>query len=168
MNAIQSLKEKSRKFGAISFTGLALLSVLGTAASADQDNHLKNWVKAADAAVDDVMKYPLFAKRNGQSGWSEFTVTIDRTGEIVASDLVASYGRRRLQSAAKRVLEKVEFPAIPSNYEDNRLTFRLQLSYLLASSASKTHALQRITRVRGEELPSAPSGRIEILSAPAD
>ncbi len=154
-------------------SSLVVLSVVGAfaasfVASADQDRGLEGWTKTANAAVDDVMTYPAIAARRGHSGRSNFRVTVDRAGDIIASDLVESYGKYSLKSAAQRVLKNVDFPAIPADYDGESLTFSLQLNYIVAGSAQQARALERATEVRGEAVPYASSGSIRILSASAD
>lgn len=150
-------------------TALSLIGALAatSAASADEDRGLGNWKRAADEAVDDVMKYPLLASSRGLSGRSVFTVTIDRDGDVVESNLVENAGSGILKSAARRVLRNAEFPALPASYDGEELKFSLRLNYIIASNPVEARRLQREGQVRGEEIRSGTpiASRITILAS---
>lgn len=153
-------------------TSCALLGVLAFAgiAQADADTGLRAWAKQADASVDDVMVYPAFAVKRGLSGRSVFEVTIDRYGRVIDSEMIENVGDRRLRSAARRVLQKADFPALPSDYSGEDLRFSLRLNYIIAGSAAEARALMRAPEVRGEEISSGTpiAGRVTILSQASD
>ncbi|MBO6503837.1 MAG: TonB family protein [Kordiimonadaceae bacterium] len=159
-------------FKAKTITAMALAGgmALTGAAQADQYSGLGGWANQADKSVDDVMVYPSFAVKRGLSGRSTFRVTVDRSGEVIESDLTDFSGDRMLKSAARRVLERAEFPALPASYNDESLTFSLRLNYLIASSAAEERALLRETEVRGEAVSRGTpiAGRIAILSQVSD
>jgi len=138
--------------------------------AAGEDTGLQTWVRDADAAIDDVMVFPAYAAKRGHSGRSVFTVTVDRSGNVIDSEMVTHSGISRLKSAAKTVLRKVEFPALPANYDSQELRFSLRLSYINASSPAAARALERRTLVRSEKLASGRpvAGRITVLSSAAD
>lgn len=147
--------------GGLAFTG---------AAQADQYAGLGGWAQQADRSVDKVMVYPSFAAKRGLSGRTTFRVTVDRSGEVIESDLTDFSGDRMLKSAARRVLERADFPALPASYDDESLTFSLRLNYLIASSAAEERALLRETEVRGESVSRGTpiASRITILTQASD
>lgn len=155
-----------------SFASLALIGtfVFAGAAQADQDTSLRSWVKQADESVDDVMRYPSFAAKRGYSGRSVFHVTVDREGNVLKSELVDSAGDISLRSAASRVVQRAEFPALPASYDEDQLRFSLRLNYIIAGSPATARALMRDAEVRSEEISSGTpvASRISILSASAD
>ena len=162
MSYVQSRRSPFQKVFAV-LVGMAALA--GTA-HAGQDNGLYGWAKNADAAVDEVMVYPAFAARRGWSGRSVFTVTVDRNGDVIDSELVSNSGKRSLRTAARKVLARTEFPALPANYRGKELRFRLRLNYFIAGNQAHARALMRSARVRSEEVSHGMStaGRITILS----
>lgn len=155
-----------------SIAAMALMSGLGYSGSAlaDHDGSLQSWAKQADQSVDDVMHYPSFAAKRGESGQSVFSVTVDRDGNVIESTLQSSYGDASLRSAARRVVKRADFPALPANYEEDALTFSLQLSYHSVGSAAEARALARETEVRSESLSSGTpvAGRITLLTQASD
>lgn len=144
---------------------MAVLSA-GGAAQAGEDNGLGAWVESANEAVDKVMHYPRAARKYGYSGRSTFSVTINRDGDVVESDLLDSTGRIVLRAAAKDVLRKADFPALPSGYDGEELRFALKLNYQIAGTADEMRALQNNARVRSEKISAGTpvAGRITILS----
>lgn len=148
-----------------SLTIAGLLATAGSV-SAGEDNGLKAWTNSANKAVDEVMVYPTIAFKRGLSGRSAFEVTIDRNGDVVDSQIMMSAGDNMLRSAAKRVLRKTDFPALPASYRGEELRFSLRLNYAIAGSASEARALKRGTKVRSEEISSGTpvASRITILS----
>ncbi len=147
--------------GGFAFTG---------AVQADQYTGLHSWAQEADKSVDDVMVYPSFAVKRGLSGRSNFRVTVDRSGEVIDSDLTDWSGDPMLKAAARRVLKRAEFPALPTSFDDESLTFSLRLNYLIAGSPIEARALMRETEVRGETVSRGTpvAGRITILSQVSD
>lgn len=155
-----------------SVAALALIGgvALTGAAHADQDSGLNAWASQADKSVDEVMVYPTFAAKRALSGQTTFRVTVDRSGDVVDSTLTDTSGDIALRSAARRVVSRADFPALPSSFESDKLTFSLRLNYLIAGSAAEAKALERGTEVRGEAVSSGTpiAGRITILSQVAD
>lgn len=167
---MKNVQTKNRAFArrstraAIVSTALVTAFVMGGLAKADDDSGLYAWARAADQSVDEVMVYPSIALRRSQTGRSVFEVTVDRSGQVVGSDLVENFGAPALKSAARRVLRQAEFPALPANYRGEQLTFSLRLNYLIAGSEMEARALRRSARVRGEPVSSGriASGAISI------
>ena len=113
---------------------IAALTTLGGAAMADEKpEDLKQWLNGAGEAVDDVMYYPTFAIRRGDDGTATFEVTIDRNGNVKSFETTERTGHASLDSAARRVVSKADFPAIPANYIYDEMTFDLVLNYQVQS-----------------------------------
>ncbi len=147
------------------FAPLAVLAGLATsgAANAGDDNGLYACARAADNSVDEVMVYPGFAAKRSQSGRSVYEVTVDRSGNLVDADLIESAGHRSLRTAARKVVEQAEFPALPSDYRGDHLTFSLRLNYIIAGSDMEARALKRRTRVESETISSGQIASGSIL-----
>lgn len=122
------------------------------AAQAGHDSGLNAWAESAGSSVDKVMTYPVFAARKGDQGYASFRVTVNRAGDVVASDLLQRTDSPLLNSAARRVVERADFPALPADYDGKELTFSLQLNYALAGSAMEQRNLMREGRVTGREI----------------
>ncbi|WP_286828477.1 MULTISPECIES: TonB family protein [Kordiimonas] len=136
--------------------GAAALSVmlLGGAAQAGHNGGLDAWAESAGSSIDKVMKYPAFAARKGDQGYASFRVTVNRAGDVIASDLLQRTDSALLNSAAMRVVAKADFPALPAEFDGEKLTFSLQLNYALAGSAMEQRNLMREGRVTGSEVAS--------------
>ncbi|WP_417463482.1 energy transducer TonB [Kordiimonas sp.] len=143
----------------------------GAAAQAGESDGLKAWSKAAGASVDAEMKYPAMAVRQNAEGFASFRVTIDRSGNVVDTDNVVTAKSGLINAAARRVVKNAEFPALPSDYLGEKLSFALHLNYAIAASGDEERALKRDARVTGREIARARgpvSASIEILDANAD
>lgn len=140
------------------------------AVQADQDSGLHSWAQQADKSVDKVMVYPSFAVTRGKSGRSTFRVTVDRDGDVIESNLTDWSGDMSLRAAARRVVKRADFPALPASFDDESLTFSLRLNYIIAGSPMEARALLRETEVRGESVARGTpvAGRITILSQLSD
>jgi TonB family protein len=100
-----------------------------SSASADAEpSGLGLWAYAAGEAIDDVMVYPRFVRGSG-NGTAVFQVTIDENGDVIASRQIDRVHNTILNSAAKKVVRKADFPAIPVSAGRDTLTFELQLTY---------------------------------------
>ena len=164
-----SNERQSTRASVVSAALVAAFAMSGIA-KADDDSGLYAWAKAADQSVDEVMVYPAIALRRSQSGRSVFQVTVDRSGEVIDASLVENFGAPMLKSAARRVLGKAEFPALPANYRGEQLTFSLRLNYQIVGSEMEARALRRGARVTGEPVSSGriASGAISISANAAD
>lgn len=156
--------------GAVAAAALAATS-FGFAAQAGEGSSLKSWAKEAGVSVDDVMRYPAVAMRRGEQGTATFRVTIDRDGNVVESDTLSGPRSASIKSAARRVVKRADFPALPASYDGEELTFSLQLTYAIAGSAFEQRALEREGRVTGSEVASRRgpvTASIRILNTAAD
>ncbi|WP_417450201.1 energy transducer TonB [Kordiimonas sp.] len=155
------------------FKSVAMVATLGVAsfiapASAGQDDGLRAWAKSAGVSVDDVMVYPAIALRRGEEGFTSIRVTVNRDGDVVATENVMRADRASINAAAKRLLKKVDFPALPADYRAEKLSFALSLNYAIANSASDEVKLKRQGLVSSREIASARgpmSASIRILEA---
>lgn len=127
-------------------------ALLSGAAQAGHDGGLAGWVEGAGDSIDSVMNYPAIAARKGEQGYASFRVTVNRAGDVIASDLQQATDSARLNAAARRTLARADFPALPSNYNGEKLTFALRLNYVIASSAKEQRQLMREGRVTGREI----------------
>lgn len=139
--------------GMIAAAALAATS-FGFAAQAGEASSLKAWAKQAGVSVDDVMHYPAIAMRKGEQGTTTLRVTVDREGQVTNADTLASPRSVSIRSAARNVVKRADFPALPAGYEGEELTFALQLTYAIAGSAYEQRMLERDARVTGREVAS--------------
>jgi TonB family protein len=132
----------------------AAFAAAGTsfAAQAGDGQSLQTWAKEAGVSVDGAMKYPSIAARKGEQGVTTYRVTIDREGNLLASDRLESARSASINAASARAVRRVNFPALPEGYDDEKLTFSLRLTYAIAGSAFEKRALERDGRVTSREL----------------
>lgn len=135
-----------------------LISGMAAPVLAGEDNTLHSWQKKASQSIDTVMYYPAMALRRNKEGFASFRVTIDRSGDVVESEQLERPRNGLINGAAKNVLRKAEFPALPTDYDGETLTFALNLNYAIASSALQARSLKRNLeregRVTGREIVS--------------
>ncbi len=168
-NPLKTLERTMLKAAAASL-GVLIACGFTAAVSAGDDTGLHGWAKSADASVDKVMHFPSFAVKRGKSGRSVFHVTVDRDGNVIDSDLVENTGDAALRAAARRVVKRANFPALPAGFDDDRLRFSLRLNYIIAGSPMEARALMRETEVRSEAIGRGTpvAGRITILAQASD
>ncbi|WP_262691428.1 energy transducer TonB [Kordiimonas aestuarii] len=155
------------------FKSVAMAATLGAAtfmapANAGQEDGLDAWAKSAGVSVDDVMVYPAMALRRGEQGFTSIRVTVNRNGDIVAQENVLRADSSSINSAAKRLLKKVDFPALPADYRAEELSFALTLNYAIANSGAEEASLKREGMVSSREIARARgpvSASIRILDA---
>ena len=141
---------------------------LAAPANAGQDDGLNAWAKSAGVAVDKVMVYPTLALKRGEEGMTRVRVTVDRDGNVVASEKMMKADSWHINAAAKRVLQRADFPALPAAYRGQELSFALQLNYAIAGSAQEAAALERQASVTSREIASnrgPVTASIQILDA---
>ena len=93
-------------------------------------------------------------------------VTIDRSGAIRSFDSIRLSSSPAINSAAKKALKKTKFPALPADFDGEKLIFAVRMNYAIASSAAEERNLRRQGRVSGRQVASknAPmAASIEIL-----
>ncbi len=158
-------------------TSLAVLSIatfsIPVSAGDDTSTNLDEWTVAAAKAIDSEMRYPNFALRNGDSGSTRQLVTIGRDGTVLNTELVTRTRANTLNAASKRVAKGADFPALPSSFEGESLTFALNLNYYIASSPAEQRRLERGGDVRSYRLSENKKAKtrfssIEIIPAAAE
>lgn len=132
---------------------------------------LNEWAEDAGVSVDQVMTYPSHAIARGESGNAVFHVTVNRAGDVVDAKQVHRVRGITLNSAARRVIDKADFPALPADYDGDTLAFAVKLKYAIVASQSEAQKLKREGRVSSEQIAgkASPSfASIEILDGNAD
>lgn len=147
------MEQKTWKI-AIGAALMACLAAPAAMAGGDKDTPLMSWAKEASAAIDDVMVYPAHLARRGKEGQITFRVTIDDEGEVVSMARTAITGARALNSAAKRVIERADWPALTADMDRDTLTFAVQLNYETVSSMKEYNRFMRQPRVTTRQLAS--------------
>ena len=127
---------------------------------------LTGWAKDAGKSVNKVMVYPSMAATYGYQGKAGFKVTVDRAGHVVSFDQTVKADSPLINGAARRVVNRADFPALPASYGKDTMTFALNLQYTIADGPEQARALKREGRVTGEAVAanSAPMvASIQIL-----
>lgn len=147
--------------------GLFAAALLATSAHAGGMPGLTGWAKDAGKSVDRVMSYPSIAANHGYEGKARFRVTVDRAGNLVSFDQMVKAENSIINGAARRVVNRAKFPALPASYGKNTMTFALNLQYALVADEQAARALKREGHVTGEAVASSGApmlASIEILS----
>lgn len=100
-----------------------------SAASAGQPSTMKEWQAAADKSISQAMSVPSITNKQGTSGYTQFAVTVNRDGEVIGSTQIIRDGNNGLNSSALRAVHRANFPALPESYEQQQLTFTLNMDY---------------------------------------
>lgn len=161
------MKTNYIKTGLVAAAAMAA-AAMTTGAQAGGDHSLTSWSEAAGKSVDKVMTYPRLALRKNEQGVTSFRVTVDRQGNVIDSDNLERANSALINSASRNVLKQADFPALPSDFEGEELTFALQLNYAIAGSSFEERALKREGRVTGREVAAARgpvTASIRILDA---
>jgi len=108
---------------------LLLTGVGATAASAEQPSSLKEWQAAADKSISKAMSVPSLTNRHGIKGYAQFTVTVNREGDVIGSAQTIRAGNNGLNNSALRAVHRANFPALPDSYTAEQLTFTLNMDY---------------------------------------
>lgn len=142
----------------LSLTGLSQVATAG-----DDKVTLDSWVEGANQTVDKVMYYPHSAIRFGATGKAVYRVTIDNKGDVVNFSKVQSAGNTILDTAAKAVIRRADFPSIPDNFGAEEMTFKLALDYQLDSNPFKAKRMKQ-GNTDVHEVASAKSSRSQFAS----
>ena len=81
--------------------------------------------------VQQGLRYPLAARRQGLSGTVEIDVTIDADGRVRSAEVVASSSHSVLDEAAADAVKRVGQVALPENLPRRALRVRLPLVFQL-------------------------------------
>jgi len=164
---------KNLKTIATLVTLLSATALGSPAIAGDEAAGLNDWAEAAAVAVDKKMSYPAMAVRNGDSGSTRQLVTIDRYGNVIDAELTERARAGTINSASKRLAKQADFPALPTSFDGDRLTFALELNYHMASSTHEEIRLRRQGNVESYRLSGGAKGNqrfasIEIISGAAE
>ena len=108
------------------FTAVGLMSF---SATADDQSSLKQWAHEAGSEISSVMRYPMLAERQGHQGTTAYIVTINRDGDVLNFSNAGKRNKVIFNSASKRALKRVDFPALPDSYDGEQLRFKLTMEY---------------------------------------
>lgn len=153
---------------------LSVVSAFALASSVSADagyGKLDGWAAKAGTAVDKVMTYPSTRTRGSGNGTAIFRVTVDQEGDVIASEQISRRLGAVLNAAARKVVRKADFPALPSSLDGDSLTFELQLSYGAGGPSLREADLLRPGRVTGSEVAQNRGpvlASLRIVSANAD
>lgn len=149
--------------------GLGVAGVLAFSVGASADHSygdLDAWAASASDAVDGAMYYPAGRITGSGKGTASFRVTVDRNGDVIKAVQTKRIGVGRMNIAAKKVLKRADFPALPSDYDGQKLTFVVELNYGVSSDSWQNKKALRQGRVSSRQI--ASSSGITILDANAD
>ena len=140
---------------------LAIAGFMGMPVYAGESpSNTQEWAKEAGVAINEAMTYPRAAVFLNREGAASYTVTINRSGDVVNYHTANSSGTKSLDRASERALNKADFPAIPASYSGDELTFSLVMEYREASSPARRSYLNAKQRKEG----SVTGTQIAILS----
>lgn len=75
--------------------------------------------------------YPEEARRRGEEGRAVLRFTVDRTGRVLAVELVTGTGSRLLDDAARAMLRGGALPPFPASMPQPQVTVTVQIRYRL-------------------------------------
>lgn len=75
--------------------------------------------------------YPEEARRRGDQGRAVLRFTVDRSGKVLAVELVRGTGSSALDSAARDLLRGATLPPVPAGMSQDQVTVTVQLRYEL-------------------------------------
>ncbi|WND02504.1 energy transducer TonB [Temperatibacter marinus] len=135
------------------------LGLATTAVSAGEETvSVSDWQAKASAELDRKMVYSTFAQKYNDEGTVSYRVTIDSEGEIQKTKLLRNTGRGFIRQSALKSIKKTDFPALPSSYGSNEMTFRVDLNYMINPTQRELKELGlkiRNGRVTSERLASS-------------
>ena len=139
---------------------VAIAGLMGFSANAsDAPSNTQEWAKQAGTAINAVMHYPTVAKHHGKTGSASYSVTINRDGSVADYASTSSSGTKSLDKAAERALNNADFPAIPTSFSGEQLSFSLVMDYHQPVSAARQSYLDAKARKQG----SVTGTRIALL-----
>ncbi len=75
--------------------------------------------------------YPEEARRRGEEGQVRVRFTVDRSGQVLAADIIASSGSERLDNALITLLRGAALPGFPASMAQSRITITTSVRYAL-------------------------------------
>lgn len=116
-----------KQFRGMLFVGVAA-GVLATPVQAD----VKGWQKQIIKKIVKSHIYPRAAIAREIEGRAKVSVTIDRTGKILAFEVLEPTGKSQLDKVIPKMMEKMDpLPAPPDDLPDSNLTFTIPISWRL-------------------------------------
>lgn len=89
-----------------------------------------SWQKAVTLHLNKHKKYPADARSHGEEGVASVSFSIDRSGKVIASQLVGSSGSELLDKEAVEVLTRASpFPRPPSDVTNLTFHFTLPIQF---------------------------------------
>ena len=144
-------------FGGLAATG---------AANAAQPDNMAEWKAEANASINKVMAFPVASTHRAATGQAQFTVTIDRDGNLLATEQTLKPNSFKLNFAAKKAVRRARFPDLPKSYAGEKLTFTLNMNYQSGRTIPYRGKLRDGT-VSGSEVAFNTTG-IQFIEASAD
>ncbi|MCF6195871.1 MAG: TonB C-terminal domain-containing protein [Emcibacter sp.] len=106
-----------------------LVGVTGTAHAASD---IKKWQTKIVKLVAKKQVYPRSAMRKELEGRAKVRVSIDRTGAIVAHEIVTPTGLAVFDKEIPKLIKRINpLPKPPASLTDNQLSFVLPLSWVI-------------------------------------
>lgn len=90
-----------------------------------------DWQRALGSWLAAHKTYPEEARRRGEEGRVVLRFAVDRSGEVLAVELVSGAGSPRLDDAARAMLRNASLPPFPSEMPQERVTVTVQIRYRL-------------------------------------
>lgn len=143
---------------------VAATGLMAGSAFADDKQDLRAWAQDAGKEITSAMSYPKIAMRSGITGTTTHIVTINKDGEVIGYERGDGRSKAVLNSASRRALKRVDFPALPASFDHDNLTFRLALDYKEYVDPTRQAFIDAKNRRKG----SVTGSRIAILSVSDD
>jgi periplasmic protein TonB len=106
-------------------------STQGLSDAAGSDD--KSWIRVVGNWLAAHKTYPEEARRNGEQGRVAVRFVVDRSGKVLAVNIVRSSGSVSLDRAAASLLQSAELPPIPASDQRLQITITVQITYELAN-----------------------------------
>jgi len=91
---------------------------------------MKEWVTQANKLVSAKMRVPVLStSERNSAGANRYRVTINRRGEVLEYSPVITAGHHKFDRATENTIKYVPLPRLPSNYEQDELSFLLDMYY---------------------------------------
>ena len=104
--------------------------------------NMKEWVTQASKLVASKMRAPVLStSERNSAGANRYRVTINRRGEVLEYSQVVKAGHYKFDRATESTINYMSLPRLPSNYEQDELSFLLDMYY--AADGYKLRSLYR-------------------------
>lgn len=114
-------------------TALIVLSFgIGGFSTVAQAGDIKKWQTKIVKRIAKKQVYPRSAMRKEIEGRAKVQVSIDRTGSIVAHEVIQATGHDVLDREIPKLMKRINpLPAPPSELKDSQLSFVIPLSWII-------------------------------------